>query len=68
MLAFDRLSIRKNKFRHYDLGIPKRIDSPHVVDHVFVLETAYDVHDGIHFTNVGEKFVSQAFSLAGAFH
>ena len=66
MLAFHGLGIGKHKFRHYDLGIPEGVDSTHVVDHVFVLKTAYDVHDGIYFTNVCEKFVSQTFSLAGA--
>ena len=34
------------------------------MDGVLVLEASDSVNDRIHFTDVGEKFVTQAFSLA----
>jgi hypothetical protein len=38
------------------------------VGDVAVLKAAHDMHDGVHFADVAEEFVAEAFALARAFH
>ena len=35
---------------------------------VRVLEAAHDLDDGVHFADVGQKFIAQAFARRRAFH
>jgi hypothetical protein len=38
------------------------------VDDVGVFKAAHDMHDGVHFADVGKKFIAQAFAVRRAFH
>ena len=65
--AFDAGEVGEREFDRDDLAVAHRIGRAHHVLDVGVLEAADDVDDRVHFADVGEELVAEAFTLAGAF-
>src|SRR5690606_8220918 len=63
----DGFHVRKDKFEIDRLNIAERIYSSGHMGNIRIFKAANDVHDRIHFTNVGKKFVAQTFALARTF-
>lgn len=61
-----RLHIRKDEFQIDGFYIPYGIDGIFHVRDVRILETAHDVHDGVHFADRGEEFVAQSLAAGSA--
>ena len=58
-----RVEIGEDQFGVDDLDVAHRIDRARDVMNVRVLETAHDLHDGVHLADVGEELVAEAFAL-----
>ena len=59
--------IGEDEFGVDDFDVAHGIDAAGDVMDVRVLEAAHDLHDGVHFADVGEKFVAETFALRRAF-
>src|SRR5205807_6891413 len=62
------VEIGQDQFGRYDLDVPDRVHAAGDVRDVRVFKTAHDLHEGVHFADVAEEFVSQPFPLRCAFH
>lgn len=60
-------NIGEDEFGIDDLDIADGIDGAEFVDDIVVFEATDDLDDGVGFADIGEEFVSEAGSLAGAF-
>ncbi len=38
------------------------------MNNMIIIETANNMNNGVNFTNIGQKFIAQALTLAGAFN
>ena len=61
--ALQNLNVRKDQFQIDRLDISCRIHTAVYMDDIGILKTAYDMHDGIHLTDVGKELIAQSFSL-----
>ena len=62
-----RFQIRQHQLHLDNFNIRDRIDIAANVNHVIVFKTSHDLQDRIHLADMAEKFISQAFALAGSF-
>ena len=62
-LRFARLQVGKHELRRDDFDVAHGIDASHVVNDIVVVKTANNVHDGVHFANIGQKFVAEPLAL-----
>ncbi len=60
--------IREDEFGVDHLDVAHRIDRPGDVMDVRILKTTHDLHDRVHFADMAEELVAEAFARAGAFH
>ena len=67
MPPLQRCQVREHELciNHFDVS--NRINRGADVMNVRIFETAHDLHDRVHFANVMEKLVSQAFARACSF-
>ena len=63
-----RLHIREHEFEVDDLNIPHRIGPAVDMMHILVVKHADDFGYGIHFADVREELIAQAFPLRSPFH
>ena len=61
-----RLEVRQYELGIDDLDVAARIDAPHHVDHVFVVETAHHVGDRLNLADVREELVPQPLAVGCA--
>ena len=61
-----RTEIGQDQLRIDHFDVPDCIDRAAHVMNITALETANNLHDGIHLANMAEKLVAQTFSLACA--
>ena len=65
---FERFEIGDGEFELDDFGIAQGVDAAFDMGNIAVLEAAQHIHHGIHFADMGEEFVAEAFALARAAH
>ena len=56
------------QFQIDNANVPLRIGGPLHMDHVFVVETADHMDNGVRLPDIGQKLIAQPFALAGPFH
>ncbi|MCY1297378.1 hypothetical protein D9M70_468150 [compost metagenome] len=66
--ALEAVEVGEHQLGLDRLGIGDRVDAAFDVGDVVILEAAQHMHDGIHFADVGEELVAEAFTLRRATH
>ena len=66
--ASHQFHIGHDQFQIDGLHIPLGIRGAFHMDHVFIIETAHHMDDGVRRTDVVQKLIAQTFSLGCAFH
>jgi hypothetical protein len=68
LATLDGVHVGEDELGVDDLDVGHRVDGSAHVGDVAIFKAAHDVHDGVHFADVAQKLVSEAFALAGALH
>ncbi|MCY1234354.1 hypothetical protein D9M72_469350 [compost metagenome] len=66
--ALEAVEVGEHQLGLDRLGIGDRVDAAFDVGDVVILEAAQHMHDGIHFADIGEELVAEAFALRCAAH
>ena len=66
--ALKDFQVGKDKLQVDRLDIAHRIHRTVDMDYILILEAPDDMDDRVHFADIGQELVAQAFTLGGALH
>ena len=67
-MLLDTREVSQSKFGGDGLQVFNGVDAAVDVDHILIVKTPHDIHNGIGLTNIGKELIAQPFALARPSH